>query len=159
MKGVLTRHPDWAGQLAGLYAEAAGMMGDWDAVKNVLQQSNESTTPELIIASALLAFRTRDYSVVTQAISQARLALGAPLTSGGRQSYKHLYGSIINLNLIHELQMVHSAELAIKAKPENAMQLIERLNSNLATRLESTQPSFTAREPILSMRRTAFGLW
>ena len=36
---------------------------------------------------------------------------------------------------------------------------VNRLTDQLAARFERTQPSYTAREPILSMRRTGFGIW
>jgi serine/threonine-protein kinase ATR len=161
VKGIFTQHPDWLPRLAGLYAEGAVMTGDWDAVRSAIQSAHIAT-PEITIANLLLALRTRDPSNVSAAFKDARNALGAPLTVGGRQSYRHLYGTVIHLHIVHELQMIYSSDISLtlpRSPTNSTAATVDRLTGQLAARFERTQPSYTAREPILSMRRTGFGIW
>jgi serine/threonine-protein kinase ATR len=161
IKGILTQHSDWRPQLAGLYAEGAVMTGDWDAVRSAIQSAH-TPTPEITIANLLLALRTRESTNVSAAFRDARKALGAPLTAGGRQSYRHLYGTIIHLHIVHELQMIYSSDISLtlpRSPANSTVATVNRLTDQLAARFERTQPSYTAREPILSMRRTGFAIW
>lgn len=160
IKGILTRHPHWESELSGLYAEGAAKVGDWNAVQKALESSH-TVTPETTIASLLLALVNRDNGGVSAAFQDARNILGAPLTSGRRQSYRNLYDSIIHLHIVHELEMIYSFDISLKMpgrSTDNISSTIARLTDQLSARFESTQPSYSAREPLLSMRRTGFAL-
>lgn len=138
------------------------MMGDWDSVQAVVQ-GTASQAPEISIAQLLLALKAGESSHITWALSNARKQLGAPITAAGRQSYRRCYDAIINLQVVSELEMVHKAAKRISIMMADGQNLpaqrdLAKLMSRLFIRLESTLPTFRAREPILSMHRNALGL-
>lgn len=158
IKGILTTHSEWGLKFDSLQVEAAWMVGDWSTVAQIIQRS-ESSSPELALGKVLLAFHDQDSTRISTELKNARLVLGLPVTSSGRQSYRRSYSSIIQLHLVHELEMIHNADLTLTKRPNaNKSSILTRLNQGLAIRFESTQPLFKAREPILSMRRTALNL-
>lgn len=129
------------------------MIGNWDDVTSFV----DSTTVEsssVVIARALLALRNGDASALTSSLSIARRLLGSPITAAGPQGYRRCYEAILDLHLLHELEVIDS----IAKKPEGDPFLFYELVNTLSARLDATLPTFRIREPILSMRRTAFGL-
>ena len=136
------------------------MVGDWDAVEEIVSRSNP-VTPETTIARLLLALRSKSTNNLPASFRAARSILGAPITAVGKQSYRRSYDSTINLHLVHELEMIHTTNLSVSILhpgSQDITRILSRLKSTLAARLQSTLPTFKAQEPILSMRRTAFGL-
>lgn len=155
---MITRCPDWEPKLAGLHVEGAWMVGDWEGVQALVQHM-PSSTPEWTIATLLLAIRAGSRAEISNAFSAARTVLGAPITAAGRQSYRRCYDSIVNLHVVHELQAIHEAGITFsnyEVGSLDASRLWANLKTVLASRLDRTLPTFKAREPILSMRRTAF---
>ncbi|KAH9077054.1 hypothetical protein EDB83DRAFT_2504335 [Lactarius deliciosus] len=132
VKGVLTRNPDWKQSLVGFEVESAWMIGDWNDVQVLVDGSGEST-PSVVIASLLLAIREGDPKVIADALARARMTLGNPIAASGGREYRHTYEAVLNLHLVHEVELIH------------------RFSS------EQVQMS-TARRPILSVRRTAYGI-
>lgn len=134
------------------------MVGDWEGVESLVRKM-PSNMPESTIAALLLAIRTGKGLDISNAFSAARHILGAPITAAGRQSYRRSYDSIVNLHVVQELQAIYEAGIAFSTyKPESkdTSRLWANLKMALASRLNSTLPTFKAQEPILSMRRTAF---
>ncbi|KAG9015870.1 serine/threonine-protein kinase M1 [Tulasnella sp. JGI-2019a] len=162
IRGVLSRSPQWSEALAGYRAEGCWMMGDWAGVREVVLQTS-SSAPEISIGRLLLALEAEDDTAVAQALSNARNQLGAPITAAGMQSYRRCYQAVVNLQVVSELEMVHKAAGKISAMLETgknlpAQRILAGLMSKLFTRLESTLPTFRAREPVLCMHRIALGL-
>ncbi len=159
VRGVLTRHPSWSSALAGFQVESAWMVSAWDDVQNIVAEHNDSQDPELVIARVLLAVHGGDESAVRQTLSAARLVLGAPIVTGGG-GYRRSYHSILNLHVTHELEAIHNAMLDLRQSQSQSQKRRElsKFSDFLKGRLEATLPSFRTREPILSMRRTAFRL-
>ncbi|KAF9024830.1 hypothetical protein BDZ89DRAFT_1068767 [Hymenopellis radicata] len=160
VRGVLTRHPLWSSALAGFQVESAWMVSAWDDVQKIVAEHDDSQDPELVIARVLLAVRGGDESAVRQTLSAARLALGAPIVTGGG-GYRRSYHSVLNLHVTHELEAIHNAMLGLR-QPQSQTQKrreLSKFSDFLQGRLEATLPSFRTREPILSMRRTAFRLF
>lgn len=103
--------------------------------------------------------RTKNNSTVANAFSDARTVLGAPITASGLSGYRRSYDAVLDLHLLHELEMIHSAiSNMVVSTPTNSAAEVVKLSQTLASRLDSTLPTFRTREPILSMRRTAFAL-
>jgi serine/threonine-protein kinase ATR len=160
--GVLTRHPDWETTLAPFQAESAWMVGAWDDVQRLVERI-DSQSSSMIMARVLLAMRTGNATSVTESLSQARSILGAPITAAGVKGYRRSYEAILDLHLIHELELIYSATCSLppgsqdNIRQERRRAIVE-LSKTLSSRLNITLPTFRSREPLLSMRRTAFSL-
>ncbi|KAH9999987.1 hypothetical protein BJV77DRAFT_1114938 [Russula vinacea] len=158
VKGVLTRNPDWKPSLLGFEVECAWIIGDWNDV-HVLVNGSDVSTPPGVMAHLLLAIREGDSNDIAQALSRARMALGNPIVASGGREYRHTYEAVLNLHLVHEVELIHrfsSEQMQIDGTRRNEAQ--DELTKALNIRLNSTLPSFRTREPILSMRRTAYGI-
>jgi len=135
------------------------MVGAWSDVQNLVDNTNAQTAP-IVMARLLLATRTGDSSSIANAGSIARSVLGAPITASGARGYRRSYDAVLNLHLTHELEVI---QITISAAPPDSQssarrELLDELSLALSSRLDVTLPTFRAREPILSMRRTAFAL-
>ena len=158
--GILTRYPGWECRLAGYHAESAWMIGDWNAVSEIVQRVN-TDLPELVIARLLLSLRGDDDAQIMDGFRHARRVLGASITSAGKYSYRRTYDAVINLHVVHELEMIRDAKAIISRRhsgDQAVSAFLQHTKSSLSARLEQTLPTFKTREPILSMRRTALGL-
>lgn len=142
---------DWDRILAPFTIEASLIVGDWDAVEHALMIPDIEGA-EVSFGKVVGAMRLGDPEQVAKAFFEAREQLGGPIVAAGRESYRRVYDSIVHLHILQELSAIHNAHLA---KPGSfSGHFLRSLNA----RLDSTSPSFRAREPILNMRRTAFRL-
>jgi serine/threonine-protein kinase ATR len=161
VRGVLTRNPDWELPLAGFQAESAWMVGAWTDVQSLVNRTNSQTSP-IVMARLLLAMRTGDSSAIANALSVARTVLGIPITAAGVKGYRRCYDAVLDLHITHELEMIHNSIAAFsdgsQATPTPRRQALTDLSRMLSARLDASLPTFRTREPILSMRRTAFAL-
>jgi serine/threonine-protein kinase ATR len=155
---VLTRNPDWKPSLLGFEVESAWIIGDWDDVHRLVDGSDVSTPPA-VMARLLLAIREGDSNNIAHALSQARMALGNPIVASGGGEYRHTYEAVLNLHMVHEVELIHrlSSEQMQTDRPRRS-EAEDELTKILNIRLNSTLPSFRTREPILSLRRTAYGI-
>lgn len=111
------------------------------------------------MARLLLAIREGDSDNIAHALSRARMASGNPIVASGGREYRHTYEAVLNLHLIHEVELIHrlsSEQMQTDGPRRNEAQ--DELTKILNVRLNSTLPSFRTREPILSLRRTAYGI-
>lgn len=137
------------------------MVGDWEAVGQILERNDEAASPELAIARVLVGLMSSDEGLPS-ALRAARLELGRPLTAAGRDSYQRFYDSVVQLHRLHELESIaQSGRVEIVGMNREILgrQEVSRMKTTLADRLGRTMPSFRVQEPILSMRRTAYSLW
>jgi len=160
--GVLTRHPGWENILAGFQVESAWMVGAWDDVQKLVDRVN-SQNSAMVMARVLLAMREGDPNVTTDTLSQARLVLGAPITAAGIGGYRRSYDAVLDLHLTRELELIFQSTCTLPqgSQDNNRQQrrrAITELSKTLTQRLDFTLPAFRIREPVLSMRRTAFAL-
>jgi serine/threonine-protein kinase ATR len=155
---VLTRNPDWKPSLLGFEVESAWIIGDWDDVHGLVDGSDVSTPPA-VMARLLLAIREGDSYNIAHALSRARMALGNPIVASGGREYRHTYEAVLNLHMVHEVELVHrlSSQQMQTDRPRRS-EAEDELTKILNIRLNSTLPSFRTREPILSLRRTAYGI-
>jgi serine/threonine-protein kinase ATR len=155
---VLTRNPGWKSSLLGFEVESAWIIGDWNDVQ-VLVDGSDALTPPIIMARLLLAIREGDPKDIMHALSRARMTLGNPIVASGGREYRHTYEAVLNLHLVHEMELIH--RFSVEQMQLDTTRLSgaqEALTKRLNIRLNSTLPSFKTREPILSMRRTAYGI-
>ncbi len=154
--GALTRNPEWEPELIGYRVESGCMIGDWDQVQSWVQQATADDSP-VLLARVLLAMRSEDEQAISVALTAARKSLGAPVTAAGTSGYRRSYEAILDLHLLHELDTIYRSTITL-ASSGSLRRCLENLQQRLSVRLNSTLPSFRIREPILSIRRSAFGL-
>ncbi|CBQ70513.1 related to serine-protein kinase atr [Sporisorium reilianum SRZ2] len=161
IRGALSAHPEWEDLLDAFRVEGACILGDWDEVQMRTQRS-QAKSPEHSIGRALLAMRQNDAEVFGQVLVQARQDLGKPLVAAGKASYPAVYGSVLHLHMLQELEMIrshartHAGDRVGALTRAIASDTVSNLNRSLAARLNATLPSFRTQEPLLSLRRTAF---
>ncbi|EMD40504.1 hypothetical protein CERSUDRAFT_44292 [Gelatoporia subvermispora B] len=159
VKGVLTRNPEWEPQLVGYQVESESMVGNWEEVATLVEKTNMQTSA-ILLAQVLLALRTGDASAISESLAAARKTLGGPVVASGAKGYRRSYDSVLDLHLLHELEIIEKTASfcsGLGHSPERG-EIYQRLSHRLDARLDSTFPAFRTREPILSMRRTAFAL-
>lgn len=157
VKGVLTRNPEWRSALADFQVESAWIIGDWNEVDTLAIDSSVPTA-SMVMARLLLAFRSGDAAAIQDAQREARMTLGSPISAAGAREYRHAYNAVLNLHLVHEVEMIHQAVQTLPPSARQRNNILSSLAHNLTARLELSLPTFRIREPILSMRRTAFSL-
>ncbi|KAI0832693.1 hypothetical protein BC628DRAFT_1309839 [Trametes gibbosa] len=159
--GVLTKHPEWSPQLIGYQVESEWMVGRWDDVQTLVDKT-EARPPSVLLAQILLAMRKDDATAVDNAVLEARRSLGAFITATGPSGYRRSYDAVLNLHLVHELEVVNGIVKDLRAGPVGLSQgsdrNLDKLLQRLSARFDSTLPTFRIREPILNMWRTAFNL-
>lgn len=161
IRGALSAHPEWEDLLDAFRVEGACILGDWDEVQMRTQRS-QAKSPEHSIGRALLAMRQNDAEVFSKVLVQARQDLGKPLVAAGKASYPAIYGSVLHLHMLQELEMIrshartHAGDRVGALTRATASDKGSDLNRSLAARLDATLPSFRTQEPLLSLRRTAF---
>ncbi|KAJ7771049.1 hypothetical protein DFH07DRAFT_734832 [Mycena maculata] len=162
VRGVLTRNPEWQSALAGFQVESAWMVGAWDDVQDLVGRTTAQTSSSIVMARVLLAMRSKDTDAITASLSAARSVLGTPITAAGAKGYRRSYEAVLDLHLTHELELIYNALTSLPTGSQGHSQLRQRtvtqLNTVLTARLDATLPTFRTREPVLSMRRTAFAL-
>ncbi|KAJ3740901.1 hypothetical protein DFH05DRAFT_1404822 [Lentinula detonsa] len=157
VRGVLTRNPDWQPALAGFQIESAWMVGAWEDVQNIVH-SSDVAIPQIVIARLLLAMRSRDPTAIATALHNTRMVLGGPIAAAGVGNYRRSYEAMLDLHLTYELETIHKAISSLAQQTTGLNFALMGLSEILSARLDSTLPTFRTREPILSMRRTAFAL-
>lgn len=111
------------------------------------------------IAQALLAVQ-QDHQV-EEALATARRDVGNSINAN---QYSRSYDPILQLHLLHEVEMIHRTNATIlrTKDPVNhraiTQQHVRDLVRSLDERFLITSPSFRVREAILAIRRTAFAL-
>ena len=140
IRGVLAVHPTWQMHLAPFQIEGACILADWDAARQLVLHAPK--VPELGMARALLAMRDHDEEAFSTAVSDARQQLGRRILGPARVSYPHAYDAVMQLHMLCELELIFYGRDDLKA--------------NLDARFAATLPSFRTREPVLSLRRSAF---
>lgn len=146
---MLTRNPEWEPSLIGFQVESAWVVGDWQEVQTCVNRT-ETDTSHTVIARVLLAYHNGESPAT--ALASARKLLGAPITAVGARGYRGCYQSVLDLHMLQEVDLISTVSTAPPPRP------LRELSAALAARLEATLPAFRVREPILSMRRTAFGI-
>lgn len=162
VKGVLIRNPEWESALAGFHVESAWMVGAWDDVQHMVERTSAQTS-SIVMARLLLAMRAGDSEKIAESISVAHSVLGVPITAAGVRGYRRSYEAVLDLHLTHELEMIQRVLTSLPSgsqaqSQQRRRQVLAELSDTLSARFESTLPTYRTREPILSLRRTAFSL-
>jgi serine/threonine-protein kinase ATR len=157
IRGVLAVNPEWEKMVDSFYVEGCCILSDWAEVKKRLnKESSGQSSPSHATARVLLAMHEGDQNSVQRAIKDARSLLGKPLIAAGKNSYVSLYESVTQLHMLHELGMISEALGVSQSGKASSQSTLTNLSEALEARLASTLPSFRTREPLLSVRRSAF---
>ena len=158
VEGLVSRRPEWKTSLIGYQVESECIVGTWENVEALIQQTEIDSSP-ILLGRILLAMRKGDQSAILSELSFARRSLGAPIMAVGAKGYNRCYDTIVDLHLVHELEVIYRKTMSCRPSQEyETSTRFEQLQQWLTARLECTLPSVRTREPILSIRRTAFGL-
>ncbi|KAI0375920.1 hypothetical protein BV20DRAFT_933352 [Pilatotrama ljubarskyi] len=159
--GVLTKHPDWSSHLVGYQVESEWMVGHWGDVQTLVDKT-DARPPQVLLGRILLAMRAGDDEAVKASLVEGRRALGASITASGPSGYRRSYDAVLDLHLVHELEVINTVVKNLRAGrtggSQGSEQRLDKLLQRLSARFDSTLPTFRIREPILNMRRAVFNL-
>ncbi|KAG1764780.1 FAT domain-containing protein [Suillus placidus] len=147
----------WQSVLADFQVESAWMIGAWDDVHNITANT-EHEGPSVVKARVLLAMRSGELLQIEESLRRARLVLGAPIAASGPSEYRRAYDALVDLHMIHELELIHETVSNLPPSSQGRKSAIVTLSQILSARLDRTLPTFRVHESLLSMRRTAFSL-
>ena len=157
ISGIISRNPDWVSSLNDLQVEGAMMVGDWSRVRLIVNKTGHKS-PRSLMAGLLLAMRNRDAERHTDLWATALSHIGAPIVAAGRYGYRRAYEAVVDLHQLQELRMIYTVVRDSSLQSLNKTSHSNSLNGRLGHRFDALLPSFKVQEPVLSMRRVAFGL-
>ena len=147
--GLQSRHEDWHGLLAPYEIESALIAGDLTGLAEATGRPGVECA-ESAFGRLVLAYKTQEDIEATR--SQAAEHLGSIITTASKDSYHRFYQGIVDLHILHELDILLSAEVGTGTSRNQSRTEI----ASFASRLETTSPDFHTRESILNMRRNAY---
>jgi serine/threonine-protein kinase ATR len=95
---------------------------------------------------------------IEESLRKARLVLGAPIAASGPSGHHHAYDTLVNLHMIHELELILKAVSNLPPSSQGCKSAIVILSQILSACLDHTLPTFRVHKSLLSMRRTALSL-
>ena len=159
VEGLLSRYPEWRSDLIGFQVECESIVGAWDKVRELVKKT-DSDSASILFGRIFLAMRDSDEEAIAAELQAARRAFGAPITAVGGKGYSRCYDAVLNLHLVHELEVIYreATGFPLGTQGDNPGARFQKMQKRLTARFEATLPSNRIREPIMSIRRTAFNL-
>ncbi|XP_072266233.1 serine/threonine-protein kinase ATR [Pyxicephalus adspersus] len=149
VNGVLNSRPEWSAELNTYRVEAAWKLSQWDLVEEYLSADKKSTTWTIRLGQLLLSAKKKEKEAFYETLKVVRAEQIVPVSAASfeRGSYQRGYEYIVRLHMLCELE--HSVKMLLdKSLGDSPTDSL-----NLQSRLEMTQNSYRAREPILAVRR------
>ncbi|XP_072313429.1 serine/threonine-protein kinase ATR [Eucyclogobius newberryi] len=155
VNGVLANRPQWKSDLNTYRVEAAWKLGKWDLLEDYLESDCPSSTWGVRLGQLLLAANKQDNETFYEKLKMVRKEQVVPLSAASYEcgTYQRGYEYIIRLHMLSELEHAFTDLQKQKSTPKNP-----QLPLHWSERLEMTQNSFRAKEPILALRRALFSL-
>ncbi|XP_023568719.1 serine/threonine-protein kinase ATR [Octodon degus] len=155
VNGVHANRSEWTDELNTYRVEAAWKLSQWDLVENYLVADGKSTSWSVRLGQLLLSAKKRDAKTLYDTLKLVRAEQIVPLSAASfeRGSYQRGYEYIVRLHMLCELE--HSIRPLFHQSPGDSFQ---EDSLNWAVRLEMTQNSYRAKEPILALRRALLSL-
>ncbi|XP_031199912.1 serine/threonine-protein kinase ATR [Mastomys coucha] len=155
VNGVHANRSEWTDELNTYRVEAAWKLSQWDLVENYLAADGKSTTWSVRLGQLLLSAKKRDTTAFYDTLKLVRAEQIVPLSAASfeRGSYQRGYEFIVRLHMLCELE--HSLKPLFHKSPGDNC---NEDSLNWAARLEMTQNSYRAKEPILALRRALLSL-
>ncbi|KAG5847372.1 hypothetical protein ANANG_G00125340 [Anguilla anguilla] len=153
VNGVLANRPQWKSELNTYRVEAAWKLTQWDLLEDYLASDRKSSTWSVRQGQMLLAAKKKDSEAFYKKLKIVRKEQVVPLSAASFEcgTYQRGYEYIIRLHMLSELEHAFTdleKQWQKGAGPQDGEQTL-----NWQARLEMTQNSFRAKEPILALRR------
>ncbi|KAG8580917.1 hypothetical protein GDO81_007479 [Engystomops pustulosus] len=149
VNGILNSRPEWTAELNTYRVEAAWKLSKWDLVDEYLSTDRKSTNWSIRLGQLLLLSKKQEREAFYDTLKVVRAEQIVPLSAASfeRGSYQRGYEYIVRLHMLCEFE--HRVKLLLQepAGDSNTDSL------NWPARLEMTQNSYRAREPVLALRR------
>ncbi|XP_028587032.2 serine/threonine-protein kinase ATR isoform X1 [Podarcis muralis] len=154
VNGVLAKRPEWTSELNMYRVEAAWKLTQWDSLENYIAADEKSNTWSVRLGQLLLSAKKKDATRFYETLKVVRAEQIVPLSAASfeRGSYQRGYEYIIRLHMLCELE--HSIG-SILQQPDSDY---GKDSLNWCARIEMTQNSYRAKEPILALRRALLSL-
>ncbi|XP_045917946.1 serine/threonine-protein kinase ATR isoform X1 [Micropterus dolomieu] len=157
VNGVLANKHQWKSELNTYRVEAAWKLGKWDLLEDYLSSDRQSSTWGVRLGQLLLSAKKQDSEAFYEKLKLVRKEQVVPLSAASYEcgTYQRGYEYIVRLHMLSELE--HSFTELQKQRECSAPSL-SQLPPHWSDRLEMTQNSFRAKEPILALRRALLSL-
>uniref|UniRef100_A0A3P8SXK1 Serine/threonine-protein kinase ATR n=1 Tax=Amphiprion percula TaxID=161767 RepID=A0A3P8SXK1_AMPPE len=157
VNGVLANKHQWKSELNTYRVEAAWKLGKWDLLEDYLSSDRQSSTWGVRLGQLLLSAKKQDAEAFYEKLKLVRKEQVVPLSAASYEcgTYQRGYEYIVRLHMLSELE--HSFTELQKHK-EGSTPSLSQLPPNWSDRLEMTQNSFRAKEPVLALRRALLSL-
>ncbi|XP_066455638.1 serine/threonine-protein kinase ATR [Eleutherodactylus coqui] len=149
VNGILNSRSEWTAELNTYRVEAAWKLSKWDLVDEYLSTDRKSTNWSISLGQLLLLSKKKQSEAFYESLKVVRAEQIVPLSAASfeRGSYQRGYEYIVRLHMLCELENSVKMLLQDPATDSNTDSF------NWPARLEMTQNSYRAREPILALRR------
>ncbi|XP_072852125.2 serine/threonine-protein kinase ATR [Pogona vitticeps] len=154
VNGVLAKRPEWTPELNAYRVEAAWKLTQWDSLESYLAADGKSNTWSVRLGELLLSAKKKEAATFYDTLKVVRAEQIVPLSAASfeRGSYQRGYEYIIRLHMLCELE--HSiAPMLLQSHSDGGKDSL-----NWHARIEMTQNSYRAKEPILALRRALLSL-
>nr|XP_015216835.1 PREDICTED: serine/threonine-protein kinase ATR isoform X1 [Lepisosteus oculatus] len=148
VNGVLANRPQWKSELNQYRVEAAWKLTQWDLLEDYLASDQKSSTWSVRFGQLLLAAKKQDAETFYEKLKIVRREQVVPLSAASFEcgTYQRGYEYIIRLHMLCELEHAFMEQQKDSSKQKDH-------TLNWQARLEMTQNSFRAKEPIIALRR------
>ncbi|XP_042521644.1 serine/threonine-protein kinase ATR [Dipodomys spectabilis] len=155
VNGVHASRSEWIEELNTYRVEAAWKLSQWDLVENYLAADRKSTTWSVRLGQLLLSAKKNDATAFYDTLKLVRAEQIVPLSAASFESgsYQRGYEYIVRLHMLCELE--HGVRPLFHQFPGDGC---HEDSLNWVARLEMTQNSYRAKEPILALRRALLSL-
>ncbi|XP_069753467.1 serine/threonine-protein kinase ATR isoform X3 [Narcine bancroftii] len=152
VNGVLASRPEWTTELNTYRLEAAWKLTQWELLQNYVTTERAPCTWSVRLGQLLLLAKQSNVEGFYEQLQVTRAEQIVPLSAASfeRGSYQRGYEYIIRLHMLCELE--HSVKELFHQKPRDQSEC-HMHPLNWQARLEMTQNSFRAKEPVLALRR------
>ncbi|XP_028293251.1 serine/threonine-protein kinase ATR [Gouania willdenowi] len=157
VNGVLANKHQWKSELNTYRVEAAWKLGQWDILEEYLSSDHQSSSWGVRLGQLLLCAKKQDSHAFYERLKLVRKEQVVPLSAASYEcgTYQRGYEYIVRLHMLSELEHMFTE---LQKHTEISVPSIKQLPSHWSDRLEMTQNSFRAKEPILALRRALLSL-
>ncbi|XP_011488483.1 serine/threonine-protein kinase ATR isoform X2 [Oryzias latipes] len=155
VNGVLANKKHWKSDLNSYRVEAAWKLGKWDLLEDYLSSDQQSSTWGVGLGQLLLSMQKQDAETFCEKLKLVRTKQVVPLSAASYEcgTYQRGYEYIVRLHMLSELEHAFTELQTGGSTPS-----LSQLPPHWSDRLEMTQKSFRAKEPILALRRALLSL-
>ncbi|XP_054597718.2 serine/threonine-protein kinase ATR isoform X1 [Nothobranchius furzeri] len=157
VNGVLANKQQWKSELNTYRVEAAWKLGKWDLLEDYLSSDQQSSTWGVRLGQLLLSAKKQDAESFYEKLKLVRKEQVVPLSAASYEcgTYQRGYEYIVRLHMLSELEHTFTE---LQQRKKGSVPHLSKLPPHWSDRLEMTQNSFRAKEPILALRRALLSL-